>query len=57
MNQEETDNLNRTITSTEIEFVIIKKKKKLPANKSPGLDSFMGEILLNILRRTITHPS
>ena len=32
LNQEETENLNRPITGSEIEFVI----KKLPANKSPG---------------------
>ena len=34
LNQEETDNLNRPITNSEIEFVI--KKQKLPANESPG---------------------
>ena len=39
LNQEETENLNRPITGSEIEFVI----KKLPANKSPGLDGFTGE--------------
>ena len=32
MDQEEIENLNRPITSTEIETVI----KNLPANKSPG---------------------
>ena len=37
LNQEEIDNLNRLITSSEIEFV-----KKLPANKSPGPE-FTGE--------------
>ena len=36
MNQEEIENLNRPITSTEIETVI----RNLPANKSPGSDSF-----------------
>ena len=36
MNQEEIDNLNRLITSSKIELVM----KELPANKSPGLDSF-----------------
>ena len=41
LNQEETDNLNRPTTSTEIEFVI-KKKKQLPAKKSPGPDDFTG---------------
>ena len=33
LNQEEIENLNRPITSTEIETVI----RNLPANKSPGL--------------------
>ena len=40
--QEGTDYLNRLIASSKIEFGI-KKKKKLPANKSPILDSFIGE--------------
>ena len=35
LNQEEIENLNRPITSTEIEMVI----RNLPANKSPGPDS------------------
>ena len=39
MNQEEIQNINRPITSTEIETVI----KNLPTNKSPGPDSFTGE--------------
>ena len=39
LNQEEIENLNRPITSTEIETVI----KNLPTNKSPGPDSFTGE--------------
>ena len=43
LNQEETDNLNRPITISEIESVIKKKKKKLPVNKSPGLDGVTGE--------------
>ena len=39
LNQEETENLNRPITSTEIETVI----KNLPTNKSLGPDGFTGE--------------
>ena len=39
LNREETENINRPITSTEIETVI----KNLPANKRPGSDGFTGE--------------
>ena len=39
LNQEEIENLNRPITSVEIETVI----RNLPANKSPGPDSFTDE--------------
>ena len=38
LNQEEIENMNRPVTSTEIETVI----KNLPANKSPGPDDFTG---------------
>ena len=39
LNQEEIENLNRPITSTEIETLI----RNLPANKSPGPDGFKAE--------------
>ena len=39
LNQEEIENMNRPITSIEIEIVI----KNLPTNKSPGPDGFTGE--------------
>ena len=39
LNQEEIENLNRPITTTESESVI----RNLPANKSPGPNSFTAE--------------
>ena len=39
LNQEETENINRPITSTEVETVI----NNLPTNKSPGPDGITGE--------------
>ena len=39
LNQEEIENFNRPITSTEIETVI----RNIPTNKSPGTDGFTTE--------------
>ena len=39
LNQEEIENMNRPITSIEIETVI----KNLPTNRSPGPDGLTGE--------------
>ena len=39
LNQEEIENMNRPVTSNEIETVI----KNLPTDKSPGPDGFTGE--------------
>ena len=40
LNQEEVENMNRQITSNEIETVI----KNLPTNKCPESDGFTGEV-------------
>ena len=47
LNQEEIENLNRPITSTEIETVI----RNLPANKSPGPDSSQLNSTKNLEKR------
>ena len=39
LNQEQSENLNRQITPSEIEVIM----KKLPTKKSPGLNGFTGE--------------
>ena len=43
LNQEESENLNRQITPSEVEAVI----KKLPINKSLGPDGFKGEFSIH----------
>ena len=53
LDQEEIENLNRPITSTEIETVI----RNLPANKSPGPDGFTAEFYQKIQRRANTYPA
>ena len=50
LNQEEIENINRPITSTEIETVI----KSLPTNRSPGPDGFIGEYY-QAFREELTH--
>ena len=52
LNQGEIENLNRPITSTEIEAVI----KNISTNKSPGPDGFTGEFYQKF-RRVNTYPT
>ena len=49
LNQEEIENLNRPITSTEIETVI----RNLPANKNPGPDGFTAEFYRKFIEELI----
>ena len=50
LNQEEIENLNISITNTEIKTVL----KNLPTNKSPGPDGFTAEFYQK-LREELTH--
>lgn len=52
VNQEEIDNMNRPITSNEIESIRRRKKKKknLPANKSPGSDVYIGRFCKHLAK-------
>ena len=52
LNQKEIENINRPITSTEIETVI----KNLPTNKSPQPDGFTGDFY-QTSRQELTPPS
>ena len=52
LNQEEIENLNRPITSKEIETGI----KNLPTNKRPGTDGFTGEFYQKF-REELTYPT
>ena len=52
-NQEETEVMNKPITSTEIEAVI----KNLPQNKDRGPDGFTGEFYQTFREEILAHPS
>ena len=51
--QEEVENINRPITSTEIETVF----KNLPTNKSPGPDGLTGEFYQTVGEELTPDPS
>ena len=53
LNQEELENINRLITSTEIENVI----KNSPTNKSPGPDDFTSKFYQTFSDEVNTYPS
>ena len=52
LNQEEIENLNTPITSTEIETII----RNLPANKSPGPEGFTAEFYQKFREELIPVP-
>ena len=47
LKQEEIENLNRPITSTDIKSIT----KNLPKNKSPGPDDFIGELYQKFIEK------
>ena len=51
LNQEEIENRNRPITSTEIVI------RNLPANKSPGPDGFTGEFYQKFREELTPYPT
>ena len=53
LNQEEVENLNRPTRSTEIETVI----RNIPANKSPGPDSFTAEFYQKFREELKPYPT
>ena len=53
LNQEEIENLNRHITSMEVETVI----RNPPANKSPGPGGFTAEFYQKFREEVNTYPS
>ena len=53
LNQEELENINRPITSNEIETVI----KNLPTNKSPGTDGFTGKFYQTFREELTSNPA
>ena len=53
LSQEESENLNKQITSGEIEAVIKKKNKNLSTNKSPGPDGCTSEFYQTFKRTNI----
>ena len=53
LNQKEIENVHRPITSMEIETVI----RNLPANKSPGPDSFTAEFYQKFREELTPYPT